>query len=280
MVLFYFRCFIFFLVAIVTEIQCKNAALVIIDVQLCFLPNGSLAVPDGDQVIPVINDIRSKHKDKFSLVVLSQDWHCSDHISFASQHNEKNPFEYIQLLYDDKGLLCDSTHNCSMVKYNITQRLWPDHCVINSTSADISSKLTRSSNDIIIKKGYNCKVDSYSAFYDNGKFTHTELDGILKSSKIDTVFVVGLAEDYCVYYTSVDAKELGYETYMVEDASRGVSLDTTRDALANMRKKGVQIIQSSEIGKFLTSPTDGTSIIQHTKINVILTLMVFVYLFL
>lgn len=167
-----------------------------------------------------------------------------------------------------------------MVKYNITQRLWPDHCVINSTSADISSKLTRSSNDIIIKKGYNCKVDSYSAFYDNGKFTHTELDGILKSSKIDTVFVVGLAEDYCVYYTSVDAKELGYETYMVEDASRGVSLDTTRDALANMRKKGVQIIQSSEIGKFLTSPTDGTSIIQHTKINVILTLMVFVYLFL
>ncbi|XP_063412636.1 nicotinamidase-like [Mytilus trossulus] len=139
------------------ELTCgRQTALLIIDVQNCFLPGGSLAVTGGDQVIPVINNIRSEYKANISLVVLSQDWHCSDHISFKSQHKSAGPV--IQLSYDKSGSLCDgNNNNCTEVSYNLTQHLWPDHCVMNTPSANFSLNLTLEPSDLVIRKGYNCK---------------------------------------------------------------------------------------------------------------------------
>ncbi|KAK3609151.1 hypothetical protein CHS0354_002130 [Potamilus streckersoni] len=196
--------FCFVLIA-VTEAGAK-VALLIIDIQNCFLPGGSLAVTNGTQVIPVINNIRSQNQ--FALTVLTQDWHCPNHVSFASQHNGYQQYEQITLQYSASGSRCsDSVGKCD-VKYNVSQILWPDHCIINSTSAEFSLQLNQKSSDIVVRKGYNCDVDSYSAFYDNGGFRQTELYTTLQSHGVTTVIVTGLALDYCVYYTAKDAKKL------------------------------------------------------------------------
>ncbi|XP_071100680.1 nicotinamidase-like isoform X2 [Haliotis cracherodii] len=239
-----------------------KAALIIIDVQDCFLENGSQPVPDGKEVIPIINSIRSAHESAFSMVVLSQDWHCSDHVSFASQHPGHKPYDVVTLQYDAEeyfpnvaGHLCTSAHSCSQVHLNLTQRLWPDHCIMNVTSGPTSSgidkRLTRNPYDEIVWKGNDCQVDSYSAFNSNGGLRHTRLHRLLQRNSISEVYIVGLALDYCVYYTSVDAHNLGYKTYTVIDAARGVAVNSTKTATANLKTKGIQVIKSSSLAALL-----------------------------
>ncbi|OWF44367.1 uncharacterized protein LOC110458444 [Mizuhopecten yessoensis] len=256
----------------------QNIALIIIDVQNCFLPGGSLAVTDGQEVIPIINSLRTDYKDAFRLVVLSQDWHCSDHISFASQHAGFNAYQEVSLAYDKNGVLCEPANSCQVVAYNVTQMLWPDHCVINTTSAEFDDSLVQEDSDIVIRKGFNCKVDSYSAFFDNGEFTQTGLHKILQDADISTVFVTGLALDYCVYYTSSDSKRLGYTTYLVQDASRGVANATSVAAVADMKSKGINIIQSDDVGAILESITSGVSSHGSCLTTILLVVMAIVFM--
>lgn len=251
----------------------RQIALLIIDVQNCFLPGGSLAVTEGDQVIPLINNIRSEFKADLSLVVLSQDWHCSDHISFASQH--KGARKVIQLLYDKSGSLCDENNSCTEVAYNLTQHLWPDHCVINTPSANFSHNLVHEPSDLVVRKGYNCKVDSYSAFYDNGGFRHTELHDKLQEAGIDALIITGLARDFCVYYTAMDAKKLGYETYVVLDATRPVTKTTGDSAVADMKIKGIQIIESPDVAGVIVQLTSDANYLHSTFILTISIILCF-----
>lgn len=228
----------------------SKTALLIIDVQLCFLPGGSLPVTDGNYVIPVINNIRRKYEDKIALTVFSQDWHCDNHVSFASQHNGSSVYDVITLRYDSEGNLCED--QCT-VSHFVNQTLWPDHCVINRTDAEISSQITRKADDLVVRKGYNCQVDSYSAFYDNGGFSKTELEDLLRSNGITTLIVTGLALDYCVFYTSTDAKKIGYDVYTVVDASRPVNQANVQPVLDSLRSIGVHVIKSNELDQAISS---------------------------
>ncbi|XP_076459421.1 nicotinamidase-like isoform X2 [Babylonia areolata] len=241
-----------------------KAALLIIDVQDCFLPGGSLAVPEGEQVIPVINQLREEHGERFNLVVISQDWHCADHVSFFSQHPGSAPYTVLNLTYNAQGQLCHGEHvpsqfphavDCSGVDLSdrlvVPQTLWPDHCVMDvtsgPTSAAFSPLLTVKDSDIIVKKGHSCGLDSYSAFYDNGGFHQTELHGILQAHGIELVVVTGLALDYCVYYTSKDARALGYKVLTVTDACRGVAPESTAAALEDLKAVGVELVQAGDV---------------------------------
>jgi len=233
-------------------------ALVIVDVQNCFVPGGTLPVPNGNEIVPVINSIRKKYENRFHLVIVTQDWHCSNHISFASQHTNHKPFDTITLEYDNNKGLCKNTNNpqavpyavdCQTVMYKLNQTLWPDHCKMNTTDAEILSSLIQQPTDVIIQKGYRCHIDSYSAFWDNGHLTKTHLQKILSENKIETLFLVGLAIDYCVYFTAMDAISLGYKTYLIEDATRGISSATIASAKERMISSGVHIINSSNLEK-------------------------------
>jgi nicotinamidase/pyrazinamidase len=202
-----------------------ESALIVVDVQNCFLPGGSLAVKDGDQVVPVINRIAKS----FDNVVMTQDWHTPHHISFASSHEGKKPFEVIKLPYGN-------------------QVLWPDHCVQGTDSASISKDINIPQAVLIIRKGYHNDVDSYSAFLEADKETRTGLAGYLKERKIDTVFVTGLATDFCVAWTAMDARNAGLNVYVVEDACRGIDLNgSVAKAWEDMAKLGCKRIQSSDI---------------------------------
>ncbi|XP_061164526.1 nicotinamidase-like [Saccostrea echinata] len=256
-------------------------ALLVIDVQNCFLPTGTLPVTDGDQVIPIINDIRREYRDLFSLVVFSQDWHCVDHVSFASQHNGMKAFDTTLLQYDEQGNLCNSSSQCD-VKYNITQALWPDHCVKNTTDAEFAVNITKENSDIIVRKGYHCEIDSYSAFFDNGGFSQTELGAKLKEEKIETVIITGLALDYCVYYTAKDAKKLGYNVYVVQDATRGVSYATSVDAITDMDSRGIHMVQSSQLKAIMDGLTSSGNILQISGFswNKIVFVFIGIYLYL
>jgi nicotinamidase/pyrazinamidase len=202
-----------------------KSALIVVDVQNCFLPGGSLAVTDGDQAIPVINRIAKR----FSNVVLTQDWHTPDHISFASAHSGAKPFETIKLPYGD-------------------QVLWPDHCVQGTSSADISKEVSIPQAELIVRKGYHKDMDSYSAFFEADHKTPTGLGGYLTQRGIEKAFVVGLATDFCVAWTAIDARNVGLDTYVVEDACRGID---TRGSLAAawaaMEKAGVKRITSEDL---------------------------------
>jgi nicotinamidase/pyrazinamidase len=202
-----------------------SSALIVVDVQNCFLPGGSLAVKDGDQVIPVINRIAKS----FENVVMTQDWHTPHHISFASSHEGKKPFEVIKLPYG-------------------TQVLWPDHCVQGTDGASIAKGIDIPQAVLIIRKGYHNDVDSYSAFLEADKETRTGLAGYLKERKIDTVFVTGLATDFCVAWTAMDARNAGLNVYVVDDACRGIDLNgSIAKAWEDMTKLGVKKIESSDI---------------------------------
>ncbi len=202
-----------------------SSALIVVDVQNCFLPGGSLAVKEGDQVIPVINRIAKG----FENVVMTQDWHTAHHISFASSHEGKKPFEMIKLPYGD-------------------QVLWPDHCVQGTESAALAKELDIPKAELIIRKGFHNDVDSYSAFLEADKETRTGLAGYLKERRIDTVFVTGLATDFCVAWTAIDARHAGLTTYVVEDACRGIDVGgSLAKAWADMRTAGVERIQSSDL---------------------------------
>ena len=199
-------------------------ALLVIDVQNCFIPGGSLAVKEGDLIVPLINRIAKS----FSNVVLTQDWHTADHVSFASQHSGKKPFETIKLDYG-------------------TQVLWPDHCVQGTEGAQIHSGIDIPQAQVVIRKGYHRDVDSYSAFLEADRKTETGLAGYLKGRKIKQVFVCGLATDYCVAWSALDARKFGFQASVIEDACRGIDINgSVAAAWKDMIAAGVKQIQSSD----------------------------------
>jgi nicotinamidase/pyrazinamidase len=203
----------------------EASALLVIDVQNCFLPGGSLAVKDGEQVVPVINRIAKG----FANVVMTQDWHTVGHISFASVHPGKKPFETIDLAYGK-------------------QMLWPDHCVQGTEGAALSKDLSIPQAELVIRKGFHKDVDSYSAFTEADGKTTTGLAAYLLARKIQRLFVAGLATDFCVAWTALDARKAGFETYVVEDACRGIDAQgSLAKAWANMAQAGVKRIQSGDI---------------------------------
>jgi nicotinamidase/pyrazinamidase len=202
-----------------------TSALLVIDVQNCFLPGGSLAVKDGEQVIPVINRIAKG----FANVVMTQDWHTAGHISFASSHDGKKPFETVDLAYGK-------------------QVLWPDHCVQGTDSALLSKDLSIPQAGLVIRKGFHKDVDSYSAFTEADGKTTTGLAAYLKARNLERLFVAGLATDFCVAWTALDARKAGLETYVVEDACRGIDTQgSLAKAWSDMDKAGVKRIQSGDI---------------------------------
>jgi nicotinamidase/pyrazinamidase len=202
-----------------------SSALIVIDVQNCFLPGGSLAVKNGDQVIPVINRIAKG----FDNVVMTQDWHTPHHMSFASSHEGKKPFDVIKVGYGD-------------------QVLWPDHCVQNTEGAQISKDINIPQVGLIIRKGFRKDVDGYSAFLEADKRTHSGLASYFKERGIDTVFITGLATDFCVAWTAVDARHAGLKTYVVEDACRAIDVNgSLAKAWVDMTAAGVEKIQSSDL---------------------------------
>jgi nicotinamidase/pyrazinamidase len=203
----------------------EASALLVIDVQNCFLPGGSLAVKDGEQVVPVINRIAKG----FANVVMTQDWHTPGHISFASVHAGKKPFETIDLAYGK-------------------QVLWPDHCVQGTDGASLSKDLSIPQAALVVRKGFHKDVDSYSAFTEADGKTTTGLAAYLKARQIERLFVAGLATDFCVAWTALDARKAGFETYVVEDACRGIDTQgSLAKAWADMANAGVKRIQSNDL---------------------------------
>jgi nicotinamidase/pyrazinamidase len=204
----------------------EDKALLIIDIQNDFCPGGSLAVPGGDEIIPAINNLSGK----FERIIATQDWHPHNHMSFAVNHPGKKDFDVI----DFNG---------------IKQELWPEHCVCGTKGAEFHSDLDIKNVNLIIRKGDNPWIDSYSAFRENDKKTKTGLDGYLKSLGIKKIYICGLALDYCVFYSAMDSRELGFETYIIIDATKGLdSPEGNIDrALEEMRKNGIKIINSDKL---------------------------------
>ena len=200
--------------------------LLVVDVQNDFCPGGALAVPEGDSVVPVINRIAPA----FGQVVLAQDWHPPGHQSFASSHPGRQPFETIEVAYG-------------------SQTLWPDHCVQGTPGADFHADLETARAGMIIRKGFRAEIDSYSAFFENDHRTATGLSGYLRDRGLGRAFICGLAADYCVAFSAVDAAKQGLEVVVIEDACRGIDLEgsmaTAKDA---MTRAGVRFIDSSAIG--------------------------------
>jgi nicotinamidase/pyrazinamidase len=202
-----------------------NSALIVVDVQNCFIDGGTLPVKGGAEVVPVINSLAPV----FENIVVTQDWHTEAHASFASSYAGKKPFETTKLSYG-------------------TQVLWPDHCVQGTEDAALHEDLKLPSAQLIIRKGFHKHVDSYSAFEEADRKTTTGLAGYLKSRGIKTVFVTGLATDFCVAWTAMDARKLGFETYVIEDATRAIDLNgSLAAAWKQMKAKGVKRIQSGDI---------------------------------
>jgi nicotinamidase/pyrazinamidase len=202
-----------------------KSALLVIDVQNCFVTGGTLPVKDGEQVVPVINKIAPA----FENVVVTQDWHTAGHVSFASAHAGKKPFETTKLSYGN-------------------QVLWPDHCVQGSQDAALLKDLNLPKAQLIIRKGYHQSTDSYSAFMEADGKTSTGLAAYLKAHGIDTVYICGLATDFCVAWTALDARKAGFKASVIEDASRGIDLNgSLKAAWEQMTKAGVKRIQSSDI---------------------------------
>jgi len=200
--------------------------LVLVDIQNDFLPGGALAVPDGDAVIPVANRLQSL----FPLVVATQDWHPANHGSFAANHPGRKVFEQIEL----NGL---------------PQTLWPVHCVQGTPGAELAPTLRRERIAKIFPKGTDPGIDSYSGLFDNGHRKSTGLGEWIKAKGVTEVFVCGLATDYCVKFTALDAVQFGFKTHFIEDASRGVNLqpNDVKNAIAEMARTGVGVVRSYEL---------------------------------
>ncbi len=200
-------------------------ALLIIDVQNDFCPSGALEVPDGDTIIPTIN----KLSEKFDVVIQTQDWHPKEHSSFASSHQERKPYETIEMPYGE-------------------QILWPDHCVQDTRGSDFHPDLKTSRSQIIIRKGFRKEIDSYSAFYENDNSTTTGLTGYLKERGIDTLYAVGLATDFCVKWSVIDGIKEGFDVYVVEDAVKGINIEGSVDqAWDEMLDQGATKVSSQEL---------------------------------
>jgi nicotinamidase/pyrazinamidase len=198
--------------------------LVIIDVQNCFLPGGTLPVAEGDKIIPIINRLGAL----FRNAVMTQDWHTAGHISFASSHPGKKPFETVQLPYG-------------------TQVLWPDHCVQGTADADVAKDLRVPHAQLVVRKGYRQHVDSYSAFLEADRRTMTGLTGYLKERGLKSVYFTGLATDFCVAWSALDAIRAGFEATVIEDATRGIDAGgSLARAWSDMTKAGVRRVQSAQ----------------------------------
>jgi nicotinamidase/pyrazinamidase len=199
--------------------------LLAVDIQNDFCPDGRLAVPRGDEVVPAMNRLC----EKFRHVALTQDWHPPGHLSFASSHPGRKPFEVIATPYG-------------------AQELWPDHCVQNTPGAEFHRDLVAPAAQLIVRKGHRREIDSYSAFYENDHATPTGLTGYLKERGFNRVFLAGLAFDFCVRYSAEDAHRGGFAVVVIEDACRGIdvggSVAATRRALAEI---GAQVITSDQI---------------------------------
>tara|TARA_R110000868_G_scaffold37111_4_gene131375 strand:+ start:65245 stop:65868 length:624 start_codon:yes stop_codon:yes gene_type:complete len=204
-------------------------ALILIDVQNDFCPGGKLAVPNGDEIIQPINRIIPL----FGHVIQTQDWHPKDHLSFASNHNGKSEYESIELNYGE-------------------QVLWPNHCVQGSFGAEFHSELNTKATQLTVRKGFRKEIDSYSGFTENDHKTKTGLDGFLSSLNINQLFLCGLATDFCVKWTALDARKLGYDVYVIEDAVRAIDLNNSLSiAISEMLDKGVHFVQSENIHRII-----------------------------
>lgn len=201
-------------------------ALLLIDLQIDFCPGGALEVKDGDQVIPIANKLM-RH---FDLVVATQDWHPADHGSFAANHPWRKPGQVIDL-------------------HGLSQVLWPIHCVQDSFGAQFHPELNQVGITKVFVKGTDPTIDSYSGFFDNGHRKATGLGDYLKEKGVTRVFVMGLATDYCVKFTALDAIGLGFETRLIVDGSRGVNLQEgdVEQAIAEMKEKGVEVVTSKDL---------------------------------
>jgi nicotinamidase/pyrazinamidase len=208
----------------------KNSqrALILVDLQNDFCSLGALEVPDGDAVIPIANSLMPQ----FEIVVATQDWHPANHGSFAANHPWRKPGQVIDL-------------------HGLSQVLWPIHCVQESFGARFVNALDQEKISKVFVKGTDPEVDSYSGFFDNGHRKSTGLGDWLKEEGVEDVYILGLATDYCVKFTALDAIELGFNTYLIKDATRGVNLQEgdVDNAISEMKAKGVQLIESSELLK-------------------------------
>jgi len=201
------------------------SVLIVVDVQNDFCPGGELAVPKGDEIVPLVNRLI----DAFDHVVLTQDWHPRGHSSFASSHKGQAPFSSVRMPYGD-------------------QTLWPDHCVQGTPGAEFHSGLVWSKAELIIRKGFRTAIDSYSAFYENDRATPTGLGGYLKERGLQKLVIVGLATDYCVAYSALDATRLGFKVVVVLDACRAIDLNGSLAwAQDEMRKAGVTLAESARL---------------------------------
>jgi nicotinamidase/pyrazinamidase len=200
--------------------------LVVVDVQNDFCPGGNLPVPEGDQVVPVINALARG----FRNVVLTQDWHPARHQSFASSHPGRKPYETIAVAYGP-------------------QVLWPDHCVQATRGAEFRADLDIPHAALVIRKGFRPHIDSYSAFYENDRKTPTGLAGYLRERGLKRVFAVGLALDFCVRYSAEDAKRDGFDAVVIEDACRGIDVDgSVRAARQSFAALGIETVRAEAIG--------------------------------
>ena len=204
----------------------ERDVLLVVDIQNDFCPQGRLAVPRGDEVVPLVNRLAAQ----FKHVVLTQDWHPPGHLSFASSHPGRKPYEAIEVSYGP-------------------QILWPDHCVQGTPGAELRKDLQIAHAQLILRKGYHREIDSYSAFYENDRKTRTGLAGYLRERGLTRVFVAGLAFDFCVRYSSEDAKHEGFDVVVIEDACRGIDVDgsmhATRERLGAI---GVRCAATEAVG--------------------------------
>jgi nicotinamidase/pyrazinamidase len=202
------------------QIRPRDDLLLIIDVQNDFCPGGALAVADGDATVPVINRL----SQRFGHVAVTQDWHPSGHSSFATSHPGSSPFETIDMPYGP-------------------QTLWPDHCVQGTPGAALHPLLSTERAELVIRKGFRPEIDSYSAFFENDRRTPTGLAGYLRERGLKKIFLVGLATDYCVHYSAVDARRLGFDTIVIEAGCRAIDLNgSLAAAWTSMQEAGVERI--------------------------------------
>lgn len=199
-------------------------ALVIVDVQNDFCPGGALATVDGHGVVPVVNGL----VPRFDVVVQTQDWHPPGHVSFASSHAGKRPFETIEVDYG-------------------TQVLWPDHCVPGTKGAEFHPGLDQARTQLIIRKGFHRNIDSYSAFLENDQKTETGLAGYLRERGVTEIFVCGLATDYCVKWSALDGKAAGFEAFVVRDACSHVADDTLAATWPELADGGVEVVDAAAV---------------------------------
>lgn len=202
-----------------------NKTLLIIDVQNDFCPGGALAVPGGDSIIPVINSLIPK----FDAVVQTQDWHPKGHYSFASTHEDKEPYDTVEMSYG-------------------TQVLWPDHCVQGSRGAGFHPDLHTAKTEVIIRKGFRKEIDSYSTFFENDQKTQTGLTGYLRERGIKDLYITGLATDFCVKWSVIDGLKENFKVHIVEDAVKGIDIDgSVEQAWKEMKQAGAEITSSDNI---------------------------------